>query len=238
MRLSPTTWIRPVTGLEPVASMDGLLSLTIAWNSPGACGTGQRPSDCDNSESIAIVSVSRTLWTDTLDLQIVPVLATTSRHPDRDKSWLRWSFGTASQRRCQDIPNGTKYRLLVSMLAGESGQHPARRKEPACIALYEQVLDLSEQIGDRRMSATCAYNLGTAYKDIPAIRDLNKAEQWSRRSLDLHDGRDGLGQGKCHNLLGNVRWNVSSRPGSSGSKWSQDLLTSTRQACPFTRPSR
>ena len=68
----------------------------------------------------------------------------------------------------------------------ELGEIQRERQEPGCIASYEEALDLAEQIGERAGAATCAFNLGTAYKDIPAIRDLDQAEHWYRRSLELH----------------------------------------------------
>lgn len=86
----------------------------------------------------------------------------------------------------------------------ELGENQRERKEPDCTVLYEESLDLAEQIGDRVGADCCAYNLGTAYKDIPAIRDLEQAEYWYRRSLDFADKRDRLSQGKTHNQLGAV----------------------------------
>jgi tetratricopeptide (TPR) repeat protein len=57
-------------------------------------------------------------------------------------------------------------------------------------------------IGDRPGAAITAYNLGHAYLTLPALRDLEEAEHWYRRSLELLHERDRLGRGRCHNQLG------------------------------------
>ncbi len=75
-----------------------------------------------------------------------------------------------------------------------------------CVTAYEESLVLSERIGERAGAASCAFNLGHAYKDIPALRDLAQAEHWYRRSLELFDERDRLGRGKCLSQLGYVAY--------------------------------
>lgn len=37
---------------------------------------------------------------------------------------------------------------------------------------------------------------------IKSVRDLNEAERWYRRSLDMRNERDRPGRGKCYNQLG------------------------------------
>ena len=78
--------------------------------------------------------------------------------------------------------------------------------KPECVAAYEEAIPLCQRIGDRREEAILAFNLGHAYMRLPAIRDLAQAERWYRRSLELHDERDRLGRGKCHNQLGAVAY--------------------------------
>ena len=94
-------------------------------------------------------------------------------------------------------------RTLAASLHG-LGQIQRECQQETCVAAYEEALGVAEQIGDRPAAAIAAFNLGTAYKNIPAIRDLPQAERWYRRSLELHDERDRLGRGKCHNQLGYV----------------------------------
>lgn len=75
-----------------------------------------------------------------------------------------------------------------------------------CVAGYEKALELTERISDKTAAAICAYNLGTAYKNLPIIRDLGNAELWYRRSLELLDEQDYLGRAKCFQQLGNVAY--------------------------------
>ncbi|MFP3940767.1 MAG: tetratricopeptide repeat protein [Thermoanaerobaculia bacterium] len=77
-------------------------------------------------------------------------------------------------------------------------------EEPACVGAYGEALALDQEIGDRQGAAICAFNLGTAFKDLPSLRDLEQAETWFRRSLELRAEGDRLGRGKCSNQLGAV----------------------------------
>ncbi len=78
--------------------------------------------------------------------------------------------------------------------------------KPECVTPSEEAIGLYQRIGDRATEAISAFNLGHAYKDLPALRDLNQAEHWYQRSLELHEERDRLGRGKCHNQLGLVAY--------------------------------
>ena len=64
-----------------------------------------------------------------------------------------------------------------------------------CVKNYEQALSLFEQLGYKTEAAYCAFNLGHAYKNLRQLRNLNQAEHWYRRSLELHSERDLLGRG-------------------------------------------
>jgi tetratricopeptide (TPR) repeat protein len=75
---------------------------------------------------------------------------------------------------------------------------------PGCVASYEEALTLAERIGDRAGAAVSALNLGHSYKELPALRDLNQAERWYRRSLELREEGDYLGRGNCVSQLGGV----------------------------------
>ena len=66
--------------------------------------------------------------------------------------------------------------------------------------------DLLQRIGDRAAEAVAAFNLGHAYKHLPALRDLDAAERWYRRDLELEDPRDRLGRAKCFSQLGLVAY--------------------------------
>ncbi|MFT4555377.1 MAG: tetratricopeptide (TPR) repeat protein [Planctomycetaceae bacterium] len=86
----------------------------------------------------------------------------------------------------------------------ELGQIQRERQQPECVAAYEESLAVAEAIDDRAGAASCAFNLGHSYWGIyvPAIRDLAKAEQWYRRSLELRDEQDRQSRGGCLAQIG------------------------------------
>jgi len=86
----------------------------------------------------------------------------------------------------------------------ELGQIQRELQQPECVVGYEEALVLAERISDRAGAAICALNLGHAYKDIPAIHDLARADRGYRRALQLFDERDRLGCSKCYDGLGAV----------------------------------
>jgi tetratricopeptide (TPR) repeat protein len=73
-----------------------------------------------------------------------------------------------------------------------------------CVEIYKQSYELALRIQDKPSAAVVAYNLGNAYKDLPALRDLDQAESWFRRSLDLYPDADQMGRAQCLSQLGNV----------------------------------
>jgi tetratricopeptide (TPR) repeat protein len=92
--------------------------------------------------------------------------------------------------------------LVVSLEALGNLQCELGKSE--CVDSYEEAIELVERIGDKPEEAICAYNLGNAYLTISTIRNLEQAEQWYRRSLELYDEHDKLGQAGCLGQLGCV----------------------------------
>ncbi|MCX6916686.1 MAG: hypothetical protein NT167_27190 [Verrucomicrobia bacterium] len=75
---------------------------------------------------------------------------------------------------------------------------------PDCVAVYEETIRYSQRIQDTAGEAVDHFNLGHAYKDIPAIRNMDAAEAAYRRSLDLRDPNDALGRSRCIKQIGMV----------------------------------
>lgn len=73
-----------------------------------------------------------------------------------------------------------------------------------CLALFQQATALFQLIGDHVTEAITAFNLGIAYKELSSIRDLDKAERWYRRSLELYEEHDRLGRAKCIYQIGQI----------------------------------
>jgi len=76
----------------------------------------------------------------------------------------------------------------------------------ACVEFYEEGFQLCKRIGDDAEAAICAFNLGHAYTALPALRDLDAAEHWYRRSLTLRAEGDRKGRGGCLAQLGQVAY--------------------------------
>jgi len=88
----------------------------------------------------------------------------------------------------------------------ELGQVRRELSQRECVSAYEESLDLSEHIGERAGAAICALNLGTTFLNVPAVRDLDQAERWCQKSLELRNERDRLGKGRSYAQLGSVNF--------------------------------
>ena len=112
------------------------------------------------------------------------------------------------------------------------GQLLREQDDPACLEHYQQATTLYQHIGDRREEGVVAFNAGHAYKDIPAIRDLDQAENCYKRALELTGEHDTLGRGQTLAQLGNIayqRFGDARRAGAS----EQDQLRHLNTAAAF-----
>jgi tetratricopeptide (TPR) repeat protein len=73
-----------------------------------------------------------------------------------------------------------------------------------CAQTLQDANPLCQKIGDKGEEAILALNLGHAYIDLPALRNLDEAERWYRRILELVNKDDRLGNGKGTLCLGHV----------------------------------
>ncbi len=92
------------------------------------------------------------------------------------------------------------------------------QSDPDCVAAYEEDIRYAQRIKDTAGEAVDHFNLGHAYKDIRAIRNLDAAEAAYRRSLALCDASDALGRSRCIHQVGMVnheRFRESSERGDS-----------------------
>ena len=67
------------------------------------------------------------------------------------------------------------------------GQILMEQGDPDCVAAYEESIPHMQRIQDTAAEAIVHFNLGHAYKTIPAIRNMDAADAAYRRSLALHD---------------------------------------------------
>ncbi len=119
--------------------------------------------------------------------------------------WCRRRVAPALARPAGELENGDRnaVRTLAAIIL-QLGQIRRELGRPDCVTAIEEALDLCERIGERVEAAVCAYNLGRVFIEIPVLRDLDQADRWCRRSLDLHDESDRLGCGRCVGQLGLV----------------------------------
>jgi tetratricopeptide (TPR) repeat protein len=69
---------------------------------------------------------------------------------------------------------------------------------------YRAAIDLARQAGDATVESTASYNLGLAYLSIPELRDLDQAQHWYQRSLELLDPNDRLRRAHAVGQLGGI----------------------------------
>jgi tetratricopeptide (TPR) repeat protein len=73
-----------------------------------------------------------------------------------------------------------------------------------CIRYYEEAIRHYQSVKDTAVEAITQFNLGHAYMEIPAIRDMEAAEAAYQRSLALLDPNDALGRSRCIKQIGMV----------------------------------
>lgn len=84
------------------------------------------------------------------------------------------------------------------------GQILREQGSPDCVARYQETIEYMQRIGDTAAEAIAHYNLGRAYDEVPAIRDLDAAEAAYRRALSLYAPEDKLYQSGAIKQIGMV----------------------------------
>ncbi len=84
------------------------------------------------------------------------------------------------------------------------GQILSELADPDCVERYREAIGWCRRIGDTAAESIAHYNLGHAYMQIPALRDLDAAESAYRAGLDLCDPNDALGRSRCLQAIGRV----------------------------------
>jgi hypothetical protein len=76
--------------------------------------------------------------------------------------------------------------------------------QPDCVQAYQEAANLLQSIGDSTAEAELCINMGNAYKDLTALRNLDQAEGWYKRALELRAEGDQNGKAKTYSQLGSV----------------------------------
>jgi tetratricopeptide (TPR) repeat protein len=91
---------------------------------------------------------------------------------------------------------------IVSIEAlGRIQENMANRK---CIDTFMKAFDNYMNFGFRTEAATVASHLGNAFYILSEIRNLDEAERWFKKSLELYETSDYLGRGNCLHSLGRI----------------------------------
>jgi tetratricopeptide (TPR) repeat protein len=106
-------------------------------------------------------------------------------------------------RRHQRAEDRNSVRTLAVALE-QLGQIQHEMARPECVAAYSEALDLAIRVEDGPLAAVAAFDLGRAYEEQPALRNLDEAERWYRRSLGLTPGGDLMSRASCLAQLGSV----------------------------------
>src|SRR5262249_27324422 len=75
---------------------------------------------------------------------------------------------------------------------------------PACVAAYEEAVSLCRRIDDMTSVAETLNSLGDAYRWIPVLHDLDKAENNYWLSLAVYEKTDKVGTSTCYRKLGDL----------------------------------
>jgi tetratricopeptide (TPR) repeat protein len=120
-------------------------------------------------------------------------------------AWHRERAAAALATPAEQLDDTQRSHIRLLAVSVDALGHVLReQQQPACIEAYTEALELKRRIGNRPGEAITAFNLGTAYKDLPELRDLDAAMRWYQHSLDFYDKADRLGRSRCVAQLGYV----------------------------------
>jgi tetratricopeptide (TPR) repeat protein len=100
---------------------------------------------------------------------------------------------------------GEADRERISLLAldyEQLGRVQTGQEHAGCVTSLRRAADLYRRIDDRSAQANIAGSLANAYLEIPALRDLDRAEHHYRESLALRPDHDRLGRARDAGSLG------------------------------------
>ena len=131
----------------------------------------------------------------------------------------------------------------LAMSTGMLGQIQREQGNPDCVAAYKETIRHAQRIQDSAVEAIARADLGLAYTEIPAIRNLDAAEAAYQRSLDGWADNDHLNRSKTYQAVGMVhheRFNESLRrdePAATVLKHAQAAEHYYRQALALCPPT-
>jgi tetratricopeptide (TPR) repeat protein len=95
--------------------------------------------------------------------------------------------------------------MLISSLS-EMGDIERELRKPRCKETYEEAYRLWEWLGGDNRAFIIAFNLGNAYWEVPALRNLELAEEWYGRCEKLRDKGDVMMWAQCQSQRGIIAY--------------------------------
>lgn len=86
---------------------------------------------------------------------------------------------------------------LLALATGRLADVLRMKGDSKCIDLNEDALRLYELIDDRAGIAIRFLNLGHSYKNVPAVRNLERAEESYSKALEFYPEQDALARAQC-----------------------------------------
>lgn len=132
---------------------------------------------------------------------------TATRLQSARTAWVRDRAGPYLELPAERLDPTARYH--ISYLA--SSEHDLGRllweqNDPACVGHFQASYDLDERTAHTSDQAVSAASLGNAYLSVSGLRDLDQAQYWHQRSLDLKPEHDRIGQAASHESLANVAY--------------------------------
>ena len=121
--------------------------------------------------------------------------------------WNRSRAHSLLARPAESLSAGEKNTLRTLAVSLEQLAIMLREQGRAeCVEPSKEAIGIYQFIGDKSTEAISALNLGHAHMGdaVPTLRNLDEAERWYRRSLELRAEGDRLGHAKCYSQLGLV----------------------------------
>jgi tetratricopeptide (TPR) repeat protein len=80
------------------------------------------------------------------------------------------------------------------------------QQDPGCLPHYQEAMALAQRVEDKAGESAIATSLGNAYLYVPGLRDLDQAQRWHQRSLDLEPEHNRVGRAKSLGQLAAVAY--------------------------------
>jgi tetratricopeptide (TPR) repeat protein len=133
----------------------------------------------------------------------------------------------------EKLTNSDKSSLRELAVSIEQLGHLQREQNSTdCVDSYQESISICQRISNQSTEAVLAFNLGHAYRDLPALRNLDEAEHWYRRSLELFSQGDLFNQSKGLSQLGYVEYERF-RDAQGANKPQEELLKYLKAAAEF-----